>query len=71
MRSFNGIDILVQRIDEIIQSRQSDERNGMADILESSIATLRILTKGLFVICRSPITFGNTLFSKTNSYNAL
>ena len=46
---FNGLDIIIQRIDETLRRglpTKADDKSATTDILESSIATLRILAKG-------------------------
>merc|ERR1712131_48075 len=45
---FNGLDIIIQRIDETLRRglpTKADDKSATTDILESSIATLRILAK--------------------------
>ena len=47
---FNGLDVIIQRIDETLRRglpSKADDKSATTDILESSIATLRILAKGM------------------------
>ena len=49
INQLNGIEVLVKRIEEILQpgqNRQTEDKRQITDILESCISTLRILTKG-------------------------
>ena len=49
INQLNGIEVLVKRIEELLQpgqQRPNDDKRQITDILESCISTLRILTKG-------------------------
>ena len=48
IQQFNGVDVLLERINEILQPNRNitkEQKHQLAEILESCISTLRILTK--------------------------
>jgi hypothetical protein len=50
IRNFNGIDVLIKLIDQILGTKPKPEDKNSSSDLESCISTLRILTKGLIAL---------------------